>query len=127
MINPVQQRRSPQPGRPQWQADASVLQLLQLLQLLQFLQFLQLPECLSHHMMELNYVWHQMGWDADKPQLIFVTVDPAHYTPIIVEAYVKAFDPTATKLVGDDQLAATASSFKASYEREEGKHQGRIR
>ena len=58
-------------------------------------------------------------------RLLSVSFDPARDTPAVAETYVKAFDPTATALVGNDQqLAAMAASFKAFYDREEGKHPG---
>ena len=90
-----------------------------------FFGFTSCPDVCPTTMVELNRVKHLMGSDADKLQVIFVTVDPARDTPAVAETYVKAFDPTATALVGDDaQLAAMATSFKAFYDREEGKHPG---
>ena len=90
-----------------------------------FFGFTSCPDVCPTTMVELNRVKHLMGSDADKLQVIFVTVDPARDTPAVAETYVKAFDPTATALVGNDQqLAAMAASFKSFYDREEGKHPG---
>lgn len=86
-----------------------------------FFGFTSCPDVCPTTMVELNRVKHLMGSDADNLQVVFVTVDPARDTPAVAETYVKAFDPTATALVGNDQqLAAMASSFKAFYDREDG-------
>ncbi|MCD9088147.1 SCO family protein [Stenotrophomonas sp. SY1] len=86
-----------------------------------FFGFTSCPDVCPTTMVELNRVKHLMGSDADNLQVVFVTVDPARDTPAVAETYVKAFDPTATALIGNDaQLAAMASSFKAFYEREDG-------
>ena len=86
-----------------------------------FFGFTSCPDVCPTTMVELGQVKHLMGSDADKLQVVFVTVDPERDTPAVVQTYVKAFDPSATALVGDaDQLAAMASRFKAFYEREEG-------
>lgn len=86
-----------------------------------FFGFTSCPDVCPTTMVELNRVKHLMGSDADNLQVVFVSVDPARDTPAVAETYVKAFDPTATALVGNDQqLAAMASSFKAFYDREDG-------
>lgn len=86
-----------------------------------FFGFTSCPDVCPTTMVELGQVKHLMGSDADKLQVVFVTVDPERDTPAVAQTYVKAFDHSATALVGDaDQLAAMASRFKAFYEREDG-------
>ena len=90
-----------------------------------FFGFTSCPDVCPTTMVELNRVKHLMGSDADDLQVVFVTVDPARDTPAVAQAYVQGFDPTAIALVGDPaQLAAMAGSFKAFYEREDGKLPG---
>ncbi len=86
-----------------------------------FFGFTSCPDVCPTTMVELKRVKHLMGSDADKLQVVFVSVDPARDTPAVAGTYVKAFDPTATALVGDpQQLAAMAATFKAFYDREDG-------
>ena len=90
-----------------------------------FFGFTSCPDVCPTTMVELNRVKHLMGSDADNLQVVFVTVDPARDTPAVAQTYVQGFDPTAIALVGDPaQLAAMAGSFKAFYEREDGKLPG---
>ncbi|AZD60242.1 MULTISPECIES: SCO family protein [Pseudomonas] len=59
-----------------------------------------------------------MGRDGDRLQVIFITLDPERDTPQVLDAYVKAFDPTFVALYGTlEQTAATAKEFDVFYEK----------
>ena len=59
-----------------------------------------------------------MGADADKVQVVFITIDPERDTPEILKAYTEAFDPTFLGLRGDlTETKATADAFKVFYQK----------
>lgn len=59
-----------------------------------------------------------MGRDGDTLQVIFITLDPERDTPQVLDAYVKAFDPSFQALYGSlEQTAATAKEFGVFYEK----------
>ena len=62
-----------------------------------------------------------LGPDADRVQVLFVTVDPERDTPALLAEYVPAFDPRFVGLSGD--AAATervAKEFKVIYQKQPG-------
>ncbi|QQZ44212.1 SCO family protein [Pseudomonas sp. SK3(2021)] len=59
-----------------------------------------------------------MGRDGDRLQVIFITLDPERDTPAVLDAYVKAFDPSFVALYGTlEETAATAKEFDVFYEK----------
>ena len=55
----------------------------------------------------------KLGPDADKVQVLFVTVDPERDTPEVLRQYVTAFDPSFLGLRGDaEETAQVAKEFK---------------
>ena len=84
-----------------------------------FFGFTRCPDVCPMTMADIAQVKHLMGSDAKNLQVLFVTVDPARDTPATVGQYIRAFDPGAIALVGNDQqLASMASDFKVFYRRE---------
>ena len=60
----------------------------------------------------------QLGPDADRVQVLFITVDPERDTPADLAQYVNAFDPRFIALRGDaEQTARVAKEFKIYYEK----------
>ncbi|MFN3543512.1 MAG: SCO family protein [Thiobacillus sp.] len=60
----------------------------------------------------------QLGPDAQRVQVIFVTVDPARDTPEMLRAFVPAFDPSFLGMYTDAaSLAALAGEFKVVYQK----------
>jgi len=54
--------------------------------------------------------------DAERLQIVFITVDPERDTPEVLKAYTAAFDPTFLGLYGSpERTAETAKSFAAMY------------
>ena len=63
-----------------------------------------------------------LGKDADRVQVLFVTVDPERDTPDVLSKYVPAFDPRFLGLHGDAAaIQKAAKEFKIYYEKRPGK------
>jgi protein SCO1/2 len=66
-----------------------------------------------------------LGKDADRVQVLFVTVDPERDTPQVLSKYVPAFDPRFLGLHGDAAaIQKAAKEFKIYYEKRPGKAPG---
>ena len=86
-----------------------------------FFGYTQCPDVCPTTMAELQSVMRTLGADADRVQVLFVTLDPARDTPALLSQYVPAFDPRFVGLFGD--AAATvqvAKDFKVFYQRVPG-------
>lgn len=60
-----------------------------------------------------------MGEKGRAVRILFVSVDPARDPPALLHAYVKAFSPQASGLVGSDaQLDALAKRYRVAYSRD---------
>lgn len=68
---------------------------------------------------DLAQVMRMLGKDADRVQVLFVTVDPERDTPELLAKFVPAFYPSFLGLYGNAQATAqTAKSFGVSYEKQ---------
>ena len=79
------------------------------------------PDICPTTLADMAAVMKQLGSDAARVQVLFVTVDPERDTPDILANYVPAFDPGFLGLSGD--AAATqraAKEFKIFYEKRQG-------
>lgn len=86
-----------------------------------FFGFTQCPDVCPTAMSQLAHAMELLGEDAKKVQILMVSVDPERDTPEILNAYVKAFNPSFVGLTGTpEQLAATAKSFRAYYSKVAG-------
>jgi len=66
-----------------------------------------------------------LGKDADRVQVLFVTVDPERDTPAVLSKYVPAFDPRFLGMHGDAAaIQKAAKEFKIFYEKRPGKAPG---
>ena len=64
-----------------------------------------------------------LGKDAQRVQVLFVTVDPERDTRVLLAKFVPAFDPSFLGLYGDAQATASAAkSFRADYQKVPAKH-----
>src|SRR5207247_1011465 len=59
-----------------------------------FFGYTQCPDACPTTMAELAAVMRELGADADRVQVLFVTVDPERDTPELLSQYVPAFNPT---------------------------------
>lgn len=81
-----------------------------------FFGFTQCPDVCPTSLAELSQVMKQLGPDADRVQVLLVTVDPERDTPEILKQYVTTFDPRFLGLTGTrEQIKQAAASFKAYY------------
>ena len=87
-----------------------------------FFGYTQCPDVCPTTLSELRQVMQLLGKDADRLQVLFVTVDPARDTQQLLSRYVPSFNPTFLGLYGDS--AATekvAKDFKIIYRQSPGK------
>lgn len=85
---------------------------------LMFFGFTQCPDVCPTALARAAEVKQLLGPDAERLQVIFVSVDPERDTPDILRAYTAAFDPTFLALYGDaERTAQTAKEFKVIYQK----------
>ncbi|HEX9396382.1 MAG TPA: SCO family protein [Burkholderiales bacterium] len=83
-----------------------------------FFGFTQCPDVCPTTLAEIAGAVKKLGADADRVQVLLVTVDPERDTPKLLAEYVTAFDPRFLALRGD--LPATqrvAKEFKIYFEK----------
>jgi protein SCO1/2 len=86
-----------------------------------FFGYTHCPDICPTTLADMAAVMKQLGADAARVQVLFVTVDPERDTPEILAGYVPAFDSSFIGLSGD--AAATqraAKEFKIFYEKRPG-------
>ena len=82
-----------------------------------FFGYTHCPDVCPTTMGELAQTLKLLGKDADKVQVLFVTLDPKRDTPAVLAQYVPSFHPSFLGLTGTEaEIAATAKSFKAFYQ-----------
>jgi len=86
-----------------------------------FFGYTQCPDVCPTTLSELAAALKQLGPDAARVQVLFVTVDPERDSPELLSQYVPAFNPTFLGLYGDAAAtAATAKEFKVIYQKQPG-------
>jgi protein SCO1/2 len=86
-----------------------------------FFGYTQCPDVCPTTLAALAAAMKQLGADADRVQVLFVTIDPERDTPALLSQYVPAFDPRFLGLYGDaDATARTAKEFKIIYQKVPG-------
>lgn len=87
-----------------------------------FFGYTQCPDVCPTTMVELAKVMKSLGKDAERVQVLFVTIDPERDTQDLLAAYVPNFDPRFLALRGDAaQTAKVAQEFKVVYQKAAGK------
>ncbi|MDR0481451.1 MAG: SCO family protein [Gallionellaceae bacterium] len=90
-----------------------------------FFGFTHCPEICPTTMSDLSRALKQLGADADKVQVLFITIDPERDTADVLAKYVPYFNPAFIGLRGDAQATADAAKvFAVSYEKHEEKNGG---
>lgn len=90
-----------------------------------FFGFTQCPDVCPTTMAEMADVMRQLGPQADRLQVLFVTLDPERDTQKLLAQYVPAFDSRFLGLYGDmAATAAVAKEFKIFYQKVPGKQPG---
>ncbi len=86
-----------------------------------FFGYTQCPDVCPTTMMEMTAVLQQLGADAQRVQMLFVTVDPERDTQELLSHYVPAFHPSFVGLYGNlETTAATAKAFRVFYQKQPG-------
>lgn len=86
-----------------------------------FFGYTRCPDVCPSTMAELKAVLTELGDDAKRVQVLFITVDPERDTPALLSQYVPAFDPSFLGLYGDAQATATvAREFKVFFQKVAG-------
>lgn len=79
------------------------------------------PDFCPTTLAKLANVQEEMGEDADKMQVIMITVDPERDTPDVLARYVQVFDPSFVGLTGATaDIDDAAQSLGVFYQRNEG-------
>lgn len=87
-----------------------------------FFGYTQCPDVCPTTMVELAKVMKSLGKDAERVQVLFVTIDPERDMQDLLAAYVPNFDPRFLALRGDAaQTAKVAQEFKVVYQKAAGK------
>lgn len=90
-----------------------------------FFGYTQCPDFCPTTLSELAETMTRLGADADRVQVLFVTVDPDRDTQELLSKYVPAFDPRFVGLYGDAEATArTAKEFKVLYQKQPGQTPG---
>ena len=86
-----------------------------------FFGYTQCPDVCPTTMMEMTAVLQQLGADAARVQMLFVTVDPERDTRELLSNYVPAFNPSFLGLYGDmETTARTAKEFRVFFQKQPG-------
>lgn len=86
-----------------------------------FFGFTQCPEICPTTLHDLANVMKQLGSDADRAQVLFVTLDPQRDTQDVLAKFVPAFHPNFVALRGDEaETKAAAQSFHVFFEKRPG-------
>lgn len=83
-----------------------------------FFGYTQCPDVCPTALARAVAVRQKLGAEAERLQVIFVTVDPERDSPVVLKAYTTAFDPSFLGLRGDsEQTRSVAQEFRAFYAR----------
>jgi protein SCO1 len=84
-----------------------------------FFGFTHCPDVCPTTMVELAKVAQELGSDAARMQVLFVTVDPERDTPELLRQYVPSFNPTFLGLYGTlEETARAAKEFKVYFSKQ---------
>lgn len=87
-----------------------------------FFGYTQCPDVCPTALAQFSQAAKQLGADADRVQILFVTVDPERDTQEVLSHYVPAFDSRFLGLYGDAEATArTAKEFKVIFQKQPGK------
>lgn len=87
-----------------------------------FFGYTHCPDVCPTTMAELNQVMQKLGADAQRVQVLFVTVDPQRDTPELMGQYVPAFNPAFVGLrpADDAALKEVTKAFRVVVNKVEG-------
>lgn len=83
-----------------------------------FFGYTHCPDVCPTTLSDFAAALQQLGPQAEKVQVIFVTVDPERDTPELLKAFVPAFNPTFLGMVADaETLRRLAKEYKVVYQK----------
>jgi protein SCO1/2 len=86
-----------------------------------FFGYTQCPDVCPTTMADMAEIKKTLGADAERMQVVFVTVDPERDTRELLKAYMENFDPTFVALVPTvQQLPELTRDYKIYYKKVEG-------
>ena len=86
-----------------------------------FFGYTHCPDVCPTTLADLAGVMKKLGKDAERVQVLFVTLDPERDTPAVLAQYVPAFDPRFLGLYGDHAATQRAAKeFRIFYEKRAG-------
>jgi protein SCO1 len=81
-----------------------------------FFGFTNCPDVCPTTMLELTNRMAELGPDADRLRLVFITVDPEQDTPAHLQRYISSFDKRLIALTGTaSEIAAVTKAYRAIY------------
>ena len=84
-----------------------------------FFGYTHCPDVCPVTLAELATVARELGKDAERLQVLFITVDPERDTPEVLAKYVPAFNPTFLGLYGDAEATVrTGKEFKVFFQKQ---------
>ncbi len=88
-----------------------------------FFGYTHCPDVCPTTLSDLAQTVNLLGKDADKVQVLFVTVDPARDTQALLAQYVPAFNPGFLGMYGDEAATArVAKDFRIFYQKQQRKN-----
>ena len=82
-----------------------------------FFGYLNCPDVCPTTLVKLAAAMQALGDDANRVQVLLVTLDPKRDTPEILKQYMRAFHPTFLGLRGDEHATSSlAKAFKLVYQ-----------
>ncbi len=86
--------------------------------MLVFFGYTYCPDLCPTALQNITETLDELGPDADKLQVLFITVDPERDTPAKLKDYVSSFHPQITGLTGTpQQIASVAKAYGVKYEK----------
>jgi protein SCO1 len=86
--------------------------------LLVYFGYTSCPDSCPTMLLDIATALKELGPDAAKVQPLFISVDPQHDTPQVMQQYTQSFDPQILGLVGTpQQIAAAAQEYGVYYVR----------
>jgi len=87
-----------------------------------FFGYTHCPDVCPTTLSEMAAAMKELGPDADRVQVVFITLDPERDKPELLKSYVPSFDPRFIALSGDQEATArVAKEFKVFYQKVPGK------
>ena len=85
-----------------------------------FFGYTHCPDVCPTTLADLAQAMNTLGKDAERVQVLFVTVDPERDNPEMLGLYVPAFDSSFLALYGDEQATQqVASAFAVTYQKQQ--------